>query len=167
MFFHCSSACLPHCFTYIVFLPIFSLFTFPLNSTRVCSFGASFQFALVFLSHPANPAAVFFFPVYYSASCYFPGFLPLSPPSSSFHEEECSAPCLFSFSLSAFLISSWYLPGKKISREGAKEGGRIATLTEAGRQRYGVMDGSLTQCLSCLHLCCCFMLSRTATLSRF
>lgn len=166
MFFHCSSACLPHCFTYIVFLPIFSLFTFPLNSTRACSFGASFQFALVFLSHPANPAAVFFSRCIIqprAISQVFFLFLLLPPPSM----EECSAPCLFSFSLSAFLISSWYLPGKKISREGAKEGGRIATLTEAGRQRYGVMDGSLTQCLSCPHLCCCFMLSRTATLSRF
>lgn len=69
-------------------------------------------------------------------------FLPLLPPST-----QRSVLCFFP---SPFLLSLF--PGKKISREGATEGGSAAILAKTGRQRYGVMDGNSALCLSSPHL---------------
>lgn len=112
--------CLPRCFAYSVFLPIFSLFMFPINSSRTCSSGASFQSALLFLSHLANPTAIFFFPVGYSALCYFPGFLSLSPPPSMQNsaggpKHGCDLCC--PLASSPFLLSSSFPPDIPLERK--------------------------------------------------
>ena len=119
MFFRCTTACLPCCFAYAVFLPIFSLFTFPINSSRTCSFGAGFQSALLLLSHPANPAAIFF-PSQLFCLMLFPRFSSpfspfLLPPCRTVQRPKatgviCAVPLLhfpFCFLHRFLLISPW------------------------------------------------------------
>lgn len=149
LFFHCSTACLPRCFAYTVFLSIFSLFMFPINSSRTCSFGTGFQSALLFLSAPANPAVIFFFQsviLPHAISWVFFPFLPLPPPSmrNSAGAQSTGVVCAVSLLLLLFcflhyflLISSWKRNNKQRGSQGRRQYGH----TYRNRKAKVLSDG--------------------------
>lgn len=118
----CSlAACLPCCFAYTVFLLIFSLIKFPVNSSR--TYCLELFFSLLphsFLTQQIQ--LVWFFPFSYSASCCFPGFLSLFPPSfflcaEQFRSQKHTCDLCCAFAPSPFLLSSCFPPDIPLGRK--------------------------------------------------
>lgn len=162
MSFCCHTASLLCSFARVVFLPTFSLFAFPISSSRSCSLGARFQAALLFLSHPANPAPIVFFSSLFFCLMLYPKF---SSPSSSLHAEQCRAQstgmvcavplrCLpFCFLHCLLLIRTWKGNNNQRGCQGRRLYGHASGTREAEVMAGSLAYGAWTLLISFAALC--------------